>query len=950
MGLNRHFKMILIKEKIVEIPEKFENILKNDQDLEAVVKDIVRDFKPILKDNEPFFFEEYTDHSIKHIEMVLKAAEFLISDESFKYIKPKEVAILILAIVLHDIGMHTHFATFKAMIDGKYDNVSVDILDNQKSKKNEKGKNTWKEWWLDYNSEAKHWSSKELNDIFGNSKEIPNGLDLPNKDKDQLTGADKKLIGEFIRRNHGRLAHEIALKGFIGDEGTISFGNELDEKDREIIGIVARSHRMNIRDTFEYLEGITLDDLRSSFSANIIFLMVVLRIADYLQIDKTRADHPNLLKLKTFNSPHSLKEHQTHLAIKGLIFENADPELIRVDCDPKEAQMYVKIQNLINDIQHEFDLSWAILGEIYGFLPRKKPKIKFRRINSNLENPKFLKKIDYVPKKIAFTVNNELAKLLVAPLYGDNPTYGVRELVQNATDACKERIKIEKDKRNTNYKPRVTVSIDKVNDKQYQFSIIDNGKGMTEDEIIRYFLSIGSSFRQSREYKEKFSSVNRNGRFGIGVLAAFLLGDEITVKTKSYKEDAYTYIFKVRVDSENIDIEKKLDNFDIGTTIEILMSYDKYELLKKKPHSKLSWTDWYINKTHNYVKYFLNKGKVLIYKSIDSYITRIFFAKNSDKIEWGYDCTMKQERKINRDEVHDFGRYNNMFVICNDIIITLSSEKNKFEYTDKDHIIKYKPGLKIEDPNGMLPLKLDRSDLDTDKLLFEEELLKDISKDFIAKLLNWPFNSNVIKKYYNNILPHNVEFLFLKDGFILNSDHLIDNNLDKLKDLNLLRVAVNSDIIENFSLIFEKSDNLIISPIFPREFSAKIPEMGCRFWRWNKEKDIDNLHKLCSDEVSCEIEWKTGNYIVYNIKNYKKSSNILDKEICIHIMDNLGENMRSIQELPLNCIPKLKGGKILNELFGEYFKDNYIIPYDMTERKRIYKDAFDELEKKGYMK
>ena len=64
--------------------------------------------------------------------MVLKAVEFLISDDSYCHINPKEIAILILSVVLHDIGMHTEFATFKAMIEGKYDNVKVGVIDEKK--------------------------------------------------------------------------------------------------------------------------------------------------------------------------------------------------------------------------------------------------------------------------------------------------------------------------------------------------------------------------------------------------------------------------------------------------------------------------------------------------------------------------------------------------------------------------------------------------------------------------------------------------------------------------------------------------------------------------------------------------------------------------------------------------------------------------------------------------
>lgn len=731
----------------MKIPNKFEEIIKQDQSLHSLVLDVVNDnsFGRILKDNKLFFFEEYTEHGIEHIEMVLKAAEFLIPDESFLYIKPKEVAILILAVVLHDIGMHTEFSTFKAMIDGKYDNEKggalIDILD----------KKAWKELWEDYLSEVRHFSSKQKENVFGNPNEIVNELDLSNKDK--LNGTDKKLIGEFIRRYHARLAHEIALKGFIGNE-TIPFGNEnLSEQDRQFAGIVARSHGMNIRDTFEYLKEIAYDDWKNPADMNIVFLMVLLRIADYLQINKTRTDK-TLLKLKTFNSPISLREHQTHLAISYLTFQKEDPELISVTAEPKDAQMYVKIQNLIKDIQHEFDLSWAILGETYGFLPDKKPKIKFRRITSNLEHSAFLKKINYVPEKIAFEVNNDVAKLLVAPLYGNAPTYGVRELVQNSTDACKERMKIEQDKGNTNYEPLVTVSIDKIDEEKYLFSIKDNGKGMTLDEILNYFLSVGSSFRKNLDWKKEFEGkVSRNGRFGIGVLAAFLLGDEISVKTRSYKENI-TFSFKTKCDSGFVEIEKQYDNFEIGTEIEILINNLKFtELMNKKEfrYGEISWTDWYIHDIPR-VRYLLDGNEQCRQYRFISH--QEFTPQCYGKIQWEYfdDHDYFKEKE---EYYVDFGQLFN-FIACNGILITANFDGNLHLNSFMDSL----PSINIEDPHGILPISLDRNDLEKE-LPFEEELIKEVSKDIIAKLL--------CKE--KKVISPSIHFLYFKKGFTLNSDY-----------------------------------------------------------------------------------------------------------------------------------------------------------------------------------
>ncbi|MDR2907787.1 MAG: ATP-binding protein, partial [Bacteroidales bacterium] len=831
--------------------------------------------------------------------------------------------------VLHDIGMHTEFSTFKAMIDGKYDDVRVEILD----------KKTWLELWQDYLSEVRHWSSKQRENVFGNSNET---IIEPNlSDKDKLNGTDKKLIGEFIRRHHARLAHEIALKDFIGNE-MIPFGNEnLTKQDRQFIGIVARSHGTNIRNTFDYLKEIAYGVWRNPADMNIVFLMVLLRIADYLQIDKNRTD-PSILKLKTLNSPTSIQEHKMHLAISHLTFRNKDPELISVTAEPKNAQMYVKIQNLINDIQHEFDLSWSILGEIYGFLPTEKPKIKFRRIASNLEYPTFLQKIDYVPKKIAFEVNNELSKLLVAPLYGDHPTYGVRELVQNATDACKERIKIEQDKENPNYKPEVTVSVDKVDEGKYLFKIKDNGKGMTLDEILNYFLSVGSSFRQSTEWKKEFISsegkslVSRNGKFGIGVLAAFLLGDEISVKTKNCKDNQEAFAFTANMNSDFIDI-KTIDSFDIGTEIAISISTkSNYDSLSKPNYNGISWTDWYIGEIPS-VQYLMEEDQKFPKEFFTPTKMRKIYPNKYDSVQWDYS---------KKDNINP-----NMYVACNNITITLSHHFNKF--SDDKHVIVYKPNLLIEDTQGNLPLKLNRNDLDCYRLPFEDELFEDVAKDFIAQLLVMPISSSeTIKK--RSVFPHNADFLYSTNGFSLGLDYFVN----KITGKTLLRVLTRDNTeIKNIYPIFAKYPNLIISPLFSQLCNLRgqgdkvAPNTNShillRKQRYGEYFEEERRIKKCLIDRH-KKQWHNDIFVSYTMCEYQSKLSLFDEAEFNQIFNTIDNDIQSIQEIPIKYLSVQKSGVILNQLFEKYFGDNVIIPYDMEERKKHYPLAFQEL--KDYMK
>jgi hypothetical protein len=912
----------------MKIPLKFIEILNKNQVANSIILDVITSFEPIFNDNKLYFFEEFTDHGINHIEKVLESAEFIISDASFDNINANEVAVLILSIILHDLGMHIELSTFKSMLKGDYDSVKINSLDNK----------TWSELWEDYLNEVKRFSTIQKKNIFGNENihfKIP---DLDNKDN--LTGHDKKLIGEFIRRYHGRLAHEIALIGLIGEKDTIYFGTEkLDIKNKQLAGILARSHSMNIRDTFSYLEEIAHDSWRNPQGINIVFLMVILRIADYIQIDSNRVN-PYLLKIKSFNSPISQLEFITHLSITHLNFNQPDSEKIYADCYPKNSEQFVKIKNLIKDIQNELDISWATLGEIYGFIPKNKPSIKFRRITSNLYNKKFLKELNYVPEKITFKVDHNLSKLLVAPLYGDNPTFGARELLQNAIDSCLERKDIEYQKNNYTYKPSIKILINRIDEDKSLFTISDNGKGMNDSEIINYFLNVGTSFRKSMEWKKKFvdeegnSRVSRNGKFGIGVLASFLLGNKINVTSRSISNDS-TYSFEANIDSQFINLSKDKHKEDFGVEISILVDNAKRDKLMSKNTSyydkSIYWTKWYIYDEPQ-ISYIIDGVEE---KIINEYSDKKYFnfkTENFEKISWTYS------------KIHKFGSSSS--VVCNGIIITENYSPNRFKYhIEKNHhqyLINHKPTILITDKEGIFPVKLDRNDIDCEEFPFEKDLMNEVSKHFIAQLLNVDID---IHNLHKTKVLHDPNFLFGKEGFIINCDYFINgvkNNFD------FIRIITEKN---NLQIDFQEYKNALFSIDFNEKLKLSYqetniaPRGGGRILlpKYNYETLFRSKTKRIAKYIkdSAVIEEETDKYVLFRILGHKKEATILNK--IANINQDLLSKAESIQEISSEYFT-IKNGEILKDFFSKYIKEDYIIPYDLKKRKEIYKEAFNELE------
>ena len=124
-------------------------------------------------------------------------------------------------------------------------------------------------------------------------------------------------------------------------------------------------------------------------------------------------------------------------------------------------------------------------------------------------------------------------------LYSDHDIF-FRELVSNGCDAITKLKKLEMMGEaeigdDEEFKIQVLANPD---DKTLTF--IDNGIGMTEDEVDEYINQIAFSGAEAflEKYKDKTSEDQIIGHFGLGFYSAFMVADRVTIETKSYKEDA----------------------------------------------------------------------------------------------------------------------------------------------------------------------------------------------------------------------------------------------------------------------------------------------------------------------------------------------------------------------------------------------------------------------------
>ena len=124
-------------------------------------------------------------------------------------------------------------------------------------------------------------------------------------------------------------------------------------------------------------------------------------------------------------------------------------------------------------------------------------------------------------------------------MYSDHDIF-FRELISNGCDAITKLKKLEVMGEYTfpdDYKANIQVI---VNPEEKTLKFIDNGIGMTADEVEEYITQIAFSGATEflEKYKDKTNEDQIIGHFGLGFYSAFMVADEVHIDTLSYKEGA----------------------------------------------------------------------------------------------------------------------------------------------------------------------------------------------------------------------------------------------------------------------------------------------------------------------------------------------------------------------------------------------------------------------------
>ena len=161
-------------------------------------------------------------------------------------------------------------------------------------------------------------------------------------------------------------------------------------------------------------------------------------------------------------------------------------------------------------------------------------------------------------------------------VYSDHDIF-VRELISNGCDAITKLKKLDmigECQLPDGYKPQIKVV---VNPEEKTLKFIDNGLGMTADEVEEYITQIAFSGATEflEKYKDKTTEDDMIGHFGLGFYSAFMVADEVHIDTLSYKEGAAP-VHWVSDGGTEYEMQDG-DREEIGSTMTLFLNDDSIE-------------------------------------------------------------------------------------------------------------------------------------------------------------------------------------------------------------------------------------------------------------------------------------------------------------------------------------------------------------------------------------
>ena len=450
---------------------------------------------------------EYTLHDRDHIDGVIERMDLLIPTQLMKRLQPLEAAGLIMAAALHDIGMapsEDEVRQLKLTAEGS----------------------------LEEGADEEYAAFREgFQTLLKKQTELRADEHLV--EAGEIEGY---LVGEFLRQNHGERTREFIAKNL---EDKLAYRDVSFAKD---LADVCASHTQDPL-TLENIECWDIVGPRGEW-CNWRFVAVMLRLADILDFDPKRTPKILFEHLK-IRDKVSVGEWKKHIAVKGW---DIKPGRVAFSASCPDPVIEKALREFLRAIESELSSARAAIAGMQDPGQERLSQIYDLKLPTSIDDrrvgpEKTTAGPIYEFIDLGFHLDQDSIKSLLMGLrlYGEAHLF-LRELLQNAADACRHRKALHQSQSLPGeYKPEIAVRLFE-EDEGWFLEVEDNGIGMDIDVIKNHFAKIGSSYYLSRRFLvEKAASglgFQPTAQFGLGVLSVFMAGESLRVETRRLGESA----------------------------------------------------------------------------------------------------------------------------------------------------------------------------------------------------------------------------------------------------------------------------------------------------------------------------------------------------------------------------------------------------------------------------
>lgn len=447
-------------------------------------------------------FDEYTPHDISHINSILKSLDWIIPKKTQNDLSPADWLLIVLSLYFHDMGMLVTRREFDNRSQSEFPKFRDDMFSGTAG--------------VDYKAEI---------------------------DKLSADRQDRFLYQEFVRAKHAErvrdwiLGHANAHAGISTDvlAQTETLLSPLGPRFRKDLALVCESHHLDDLDEFRKYPTSQPYGSSDRETANVHYAALVLRTADLLHVTSDRA--PSVL-FHTINPTNPVSQQEwckqkAVLSVRGQLARDKDGT-------PREElpRDTVEIHALFTSEDGFFGLtSYLSYVEVqlkktfeWAQLAVKKQAARFDMPWKYIDT-RHIEADGFIPHPFEFTLDQaKILDLLIGHTLYNDTSVVLRELVQNALDAVRLQEVIEQSTNSSAIRGSVQIRWDS---KARELTVEDNGTGMTQQIVEAHLLKVGSSRYQDNDFKKKFPKFTSISRFGIGILSAFMISDEIEILTCS---------------------------------------------------------------------------------------------------------------------------------------------------------------------------------------------------------------------------------------------------------------------------------------------------------------------------------------------------------------------------------------------------------------------------------